>query len=89
MAPPAVEAALDHVLRSRLTALVDLELIDASAREIAHALSEHARSARAARSTRASSTRPSLAGAISTARHATILALPEPAPEHALAAVGG
>lgn len=80
---PAIEAALHSDLRGRLTALVELELIDAPAQEIAHALCEHARCDRTASSVRSSSTRPPLAGAISTARHATILPLSERMPEHA------
>ncbi len=86
---PAIEAALHRDLRSRLTALVDIELIDASVQEIAHALSRHACSGRAAHTACSSSTRPPLAGAISTARHATVLALPESTPEHALTAAAG
>jgi hypothetical protein len=86
---PAIEASLQSDLRSRLTALVDLELIDATAQEIAHALSQHARSERAAHSACSSSTRPPLASAISTAHHATILTVPEPTPEHALTAAAG
>jgi hypothetical protein len=86
---PAIEAALHGDLQSRLTTLVDLELIHAPAQEIAHTLREHARGERAARSACSSSTRIPRASVISTAHHDTVLALPQRTPQDALTAAAG
>jgi hypothetical protein len=83
LAPSGLWPAIEAVLHSRLACLMDLELIDAPAQEIAHAVSEHAHAELAASS---NSTRLPLTATISTARHAALLGPPESAPERVLTA---
>jgi hypothetical protein len=72
---PVIQAALHNDLRSRLSVLVELDLMDAPAGTIARVVAEHAQRDRAERCSRSNKTGPPVSVAMSATQEANAVAL--------------